>query len=136
MDKSTPGLVVADRGEDYTIRVEEDGFGFVHVICERSDGAKADLPRFSPGEAEAFANLLSPVNNSLSAHKACVEALKRYQSAIRALGERGPNRVTYFEGNVVRDGEAQVRWQELDAAGKQAAAALEALEKANAGEKG
>lgn len=51
-------------------------------------------------------------------------ALIRYKAAVRALGEIGPNRVTYFEESVVKSAEAQRRWKELNDAGRQAAEAL------------
>lgn len=50
---------IADRGEDFIVRAEQDGFGFVHLLVETAGGAKASMPRMTPFEADMVARLLS-----------------------------------------------------------------------------
>lgn len=54
-------------------------------------------------------------------------SIERYQGAVRALGNIGENRVTYFEDSPTKSAECQRRWQELNDAGVALTATVDAL---------
>lgn len=47
------------------------------------------------------------------------DAIRRYQSAVKSLGEIDPAaKITYFEASPTKSAECQKRWQELNDAGR------------------
>lgn len=63
-------IEVSDRGEDYTIRAEQDGFGFVHLLVAKSDGGMVSLPRMTPFEADMLSKLLQDAAELADNHPA------------------------------------------------------------------
>jgi hypothetical protein len=59
----------------------------------------------------------------MSRTQALSDALRRMVQAVNRLGERD-GRLTYFEHDVTKNGEAQKRWKELSDAVRQASSAL------------
>lgn len=53
--------VIADRGQDFTITVEADGYGSVHLDCEAWGGICAPMPRLTPEEARKLSSMLSEI---------------------------------------------------------------------------
>lgn len=56
-------------------------------------------------------------------------AVRRYQGAVKALGEFSENRVTYFEDSPSKNAECQRRWQELNDAGAALTTTIDNLDK-------
>lgn len=59
----------------------------------------------------------------MTREQALSDALRRLVHAVNSLGERD-GKLTYFEHDVTKNGEAQKRWKELNDAGRQAVRAL------------
>jgi len=84
----------------------------------RAFGKWADANRTSEAELSANARLIAAAPDLL-------EALERYTAAVRSLGERPEGRSdTYFEAPLLETDDGWRRWEELDRAGKVAAAVL------------